>query len=69
MLNQYLLKNFKKNSDGLYINAIFDSQQRWIWTSNRLPREVSAWVVYFGDGNCNYDHFYCGYHYVRAVRS
>ena len=55
-----------RNEDGLYINPVFDSRQRWIWTSDRYGAS-SAWVVLFSIGYCCNDGFKINF-YVRAVR-
>ncbi len=52
-----------KNNDGLYIDSVFGSKQRRIWTSDLYIASV-AWIVDFNYGYCNYDN----YGYVRAVR-
>ena len=50
---------------GLYINLIFDSKQRFIWTANKVPDDLSTWIVSIDGGYCQ-----CGYGgCVRAVRS
>lgn len=51
----------------LYLDPVFDRQQRWIWTSDKESAELT-WFVYFYDGDCNRDNAGC-YGYVRAVRS
>lgn len=59
-----------ENKDGLYIDPLFDKQQRLIWTSD-LFSASAAWGVYFGywsDGNCGGYDFDCNDLYVRAVR-
>ena len=56
-----------KKSGVLYIDAIFDREQRWIWTGDK--HSVSrAWVVNFFSGNCSHNPVddYCS---VRAVRA
>jgi hypothetical protein len=58
----------KKNKDGLFINPIFDSKQRWIWTSDPYTGAAGRqWVVGFGSGGCD-DGILYGNYYVRAVR-
>ena len=56
----------EKNSDGFYIDSIFDQRQGWLWTSD-LYSASRAWVVDFSCGSCGdvvfYD-FFC----VRAIR-
>ncbi len=61
-----LMETSEKNGD-LYIDPVFDSKQRWIWTSDLKSASV-AWVVYFGNGYC--DNSGIGYYSycVRAVR-
>jgi|GEM_PF-1236500 len=55
-----------KNKAGLYINELFDSRQRWIWTADPYAGASGRWVVIFNSGYCSpYDIYY--YH-VRAVR-
>lgn len=61
-----LLERDKMNGD-LYIDLIFDSNQRWIWTCDLVQGGSSAWVVYFNDGEC-YDYLFDISDYVRAVR-
>ena len=61
-----------KNSDDLYIDSLFDSKQKWIWTSDQYGAS-SAWVAGFSYGGCNFSDFYYyvndpTYFYVRAVR-
>lgn len=60
-----LMEPTKMNGD-LYIDSVFDKNQRWIWTSDTYSAS-SAWVVYFYYGLCSYDYFN-GNDYVRAVR-
>jgi len=55
-----------RNGDYLYIDPVFDKQERWVWTSDTY-RATSAWVVIFYSGNCNSVDFDCNV-YVRAVR-
>ncbi|MCI0619320.1 DUF1566 domain-containing protein, partial [bacterium] len=54
-----------KDKNDLYINPIFASEQRWIWTADKKSAEA-AWVVHFGRGSCQDLHIDV---YVRAVRS
>jgi len=50
---------------GLYIDAVFDEYQRWIWTADKSTAS-SAWVVLFYSGHClNYP--VRDGSYVRAV--
>ena len=59
-----LLKT-KENWEGLYINSIFNENQRGIWTCDKIKGNSWAWVVSIV-GGC----FYWGAdNYVRAVRS
>ncbi len=57
----------KKSRNGLYISAVFDEKQRWIWTADKNAVDM-AWSVYFDFGNCSYGRVDPSY-YVRAVRS
>ena len=53
------------NEKGRYIDVRFNDTP-WIWTADQYDAS-SAWVVYFGVGNClntHVDNFFC----VRAVR-
>lgn len=62
------LLEIQAGKNGLFISNIFDSKQRWIWTSDPVRGESRAYVVYFNYGECNCYRFYdssC----VRAVRS
>jgi hypothetical protein len=57
----------QEQSNGLFINPIFDSQQKkWCWSADTTSSSVSSWLVDFSNGNvgCN---FYGSY--VRGVRS
>jgi hypothetical protein len=55
----------KKHGE-LYINPIFDHEQRRIWTADKSSAG-SAWGVFFDDGYCfNLDLY--DFYYVRAVR-
>ena len=57
----------QKQSNGLYIEPIFDKTQRWIWTADRRKASF-AWVVNFYYGRC-YDFYHVyGDTFVRAVR-
>ncbi|MBC8554546.1 MAG: DUF1566 domain-containing protein [Candidatus Brocadiales bacterium] len=59
-----LLEETEQNGD-LYIDPVFEKNQRWILTSD-LYSTSSAWVVNFNDGYC-----YNGYfvnNFVRSVR-
>lgn len=56
----------EKQSNGLYINPIFDSTQFWCWTSEERA-SGRAWSVFFNSGLvCRSSD---GDDYVRAVRS
>lgn len=57
----------KKNKDGLYIDAVFDKTQRWIWTADSYSASA-AWVVDFYGGGCRYYHVGYADDVVRAVR-
>lgn len=60
-----LLKPGKTDKD-LYVDSLFDNEQKWIWTSD-LSSASSAWVVGFLDGYCYYHGVFNRYDYVRAV--
>ena len=62
-----LIENVK-NRESLYINPIFNSRQRWIWTSDSVKGKPWGWVVYFDYAICGNHGFYGGI-FVRAVRS
>jgi len=53
----------------LYIDPIFDSEQWYIWTADKLKGESRQWIVRFNLGLCNqfYPSHFNGF--VRAVRS
>ena len=60
-----------KKHGNFNIDPIFNSQQPWIWTSDKVagaggPR---AWVVHFHSGECDSYHVDNSNYYVRAVRS
>ncbi|MBT6227502.1 MAG: DUF1566 domain-containing protein, partial [Candidatus Scalindua sp.] len=60
-----------ERSGGLHINPVFDTTQRWIWTSD-INNISLAWLVNFVSGNCytyvnDYFDFISG-GYVRVVR-
>ncbi len=60
-----------EKSGGLNIDRVFDTTQRWIWTSDVNSTSL-AWLVNFVSGNCytyvnDYFDFTSG-GYVRAVR-
>lgn len=60
-----LMEREEKNGD-LYIDGVFEREQRWIWTADK-ESAGRAWVVSFNDGVCN--HGNVGFNdYVRAVR-
>lgn len=61
-----LMERGQKHGD-LYIDAVFDKAQRYIWTADRYSAG-DVWAVNFFDGYCygRYVDFY--YYYVRAVR-
>lgn len=59
-------------STGLFINSIFNNNQRWIWTSDKVLGENSRWFVDFSNGECNYSKNYnitIDIQYIRAVQS
>jgi len=56
------------NSDGLYIDPVFDPKKRlWMWTSDRDGAH-SAWYVNFNYGYSKLNRIKSGNNYVRAVR-
>ncbi len=56
------------NSAGLYIDPIFNSQQRsWMWTADRGEAD-SAWYVNFNYGYSRLNRIKSGNNHVRAVR-
>jgi hypothetical protein len=56
------------NSEGLYIDPVFNSKQRlWMWTSDRGGVD-SAWYVNFNYGYSELNRIKSGNNYVRAVR-
>ncbi|BBO16515.1 conserved hypothetical protein [Candidatus Brocadia pituitae] len=55
-----------KTDKGLYVDSLFNDEQKWVWTSD-LSSASSAWVVGFGTGYCGYGVFGLD-SYVRAVR-
>ena len=59
----------EQQSNGLYINPIFDEKQSWCWSADlvRGSRE-SAWSVHFPSGYVYWNYLDYG-SYVRAVRS
>lgn len=61
-----LMERKKKNGE-LYIDPVFDKNQRWIWTADKLSSSV-AWYVTFGTG-IGYNDGSIHYSHVRAVRS
>ena len=59
-----------KQSNGLYINPVFDSTQGWCWSADRSSSSSSAaaWLVGFYGGVVYWDYLF-GTRYVRGVRS
>jgi len=47
-----LMESEEKNGD-LYIERVFDAEQRWIWTADKQA-PGAAWVVYFFYGYCSH---------------
>jgi hypothetical protein len=62
------LMESERNTDGLYIDAIFDETQRWIWTVDKHSASA-AWGVYFYYGDCTHGDIGVDDTRVRAVRS
>jgi hypothetical protein len=62
----------ERQSNGLFINPIFDKTQEWCWSADRLPAGESslgpAWGVYFHVGIVDWGYLVSKL-YVRAVRS
>jgi hypothetical protein len=56
----------EEQSNGLYINPIFDAKQLWCWSSDRRS-PGGAWNVNFDHGDVLWDSL--SYNYVRVVRS
>ena len=66
------LLELKEQSNGLYINPIFDATQRWCWIADRLPDSGSpgsVWSVLFDYGRMHWNDLLHHDGYVRAVRS
>ena len=55
-----------KQSDGLFIDPIFDRQQRWCWSSDKRAGG-GVWLVLFSNGNVNWSYESYG-SIVRLVR-
>jgi hypothetical protein len=55
-----------KEQSRLYLDAVFDRTQPWIWTSDKASGS-SCWVVRFDDGHC-YGPLVDSASYVRLVR-
>ncbi len=59
----------EKNSDGLFIDSIFDKKLRFIWTSDKV-NALNVWIVNFAYGGCSYNRkIGYGLYFVLAVRS
>ncbi len=56
----------EKRGNNLFIDPMFDSKQRHIWTSDTY-NESYFWVVNFSSGRCSNSSFTSG-SYIRAVR-
>lgn len=61
-----LMETEQQNGD-LYIDPIFDKNQRWIWTSDKQDAS-GAWVVKFDFGYCHSYRVYGLSFCVRALR-
>jgi hypothetical protein len=57
----------QKNNKGMHIDPIFNENQMWIWTSDRLNAEYRLWFVNFHDGMCQTTEYENAY--IRAVSS
>ena len=62
------LMEFTKRNGDLFIDPVFNKNQRWIRTADKEASGV-AWGVLFYVGACYGYHIYGGSYYVRAVRS
>ena len=51
----------------LYIDAVFNSKQTWIWTADQLIGDSRRWAIHFIFGRCNFSPMDVKL-YVRAVR-
>jgi hypothetical protein len=58
----------KRTHAALYIDPIFDKEQFWIWTADKVSASA-AWVVVFSKGSCSHGDVGHGGRFVRAVRS
>jgi hypothetical protein len=58
----------EKQSNGDYINPIFDSKQWWCWSADTVKGWMAAWLVYFLNGDVNWNNLFSN-NYVRGVRS
>lgn len=58
----------KEKNGNLYIDPVFDRRQSWCWSADQAS-SGAACVVYFNDGEVNWNlHFRVYDYYVRAVR-
>lgn len=62
-----LLESEERNAD-LYIDPLFDTKQRWIWTSDSKEGSGSAWCVNFDRGYPDWGGFDV-VDYVRVCRA
>ena len=51
-----------------YTDTVFDSRQKWVWTSDSTKDDRRAWTVYFTCGSCRLS-VLSELNYVRAVLS
>jgi len=59
----------EKQTEGLYIDSIFDKNQIWCWSSDTIKGSSGlAWVVYFNYGVVNFSNL-VSVDYVRVVRA
>lgn len=56
-----------ENSDGMYIDPVFEKKQEWIWTTDKYDKD-RVWSVSFLRGAC-YRVTFDDYFYVRTVCS
>lgn len=65
-----LLEN-RKQDTGLFIDPVFDSHQKTIWTAD-AKNATQVWAIFFTNGHCYYSDihqmFPASYYAIRAVR-
>jgi len=55
------------NAEGVYIDPLFNSEQRWCWTSDQHLSSGFFWVISFNIGNIHLSNILQNY-FVRGVR-